>query len=103
MKLAIRIHPEDNVATAIEPLAAGEELVILSDRGEEVDRLKATTDIPLEYHKVALTSIPKGAEVLKYGEIIGHATASIARGQWMHTHNIESAHYPGTGEGEAQS
>ncbi|MBN1402247.1 MAG: altronate dehydratase, partial [Anaerolineae bacterium] len=66
MKLAIRMHPEDNVATAIEPLAAGEELVILSDRGEEIDRLTTTTDVPLEYHKVALTTIPKGAQVLKY-------------------------------------
>jgi hypothetical protein len=100
MKLAIRIHPEDNVATSIETLVAGEELVVLSDRGEEIDRLAATTAVPLDYHKVALAPIQAGEAVLKYGEVIGHATAAIARGQWIHTHNVESAHYPGTGAAE---
>ncbi|MFH1086886.1 MAG: UxaA family hydrolase [Chloroflexota bacterium] len=99
MKLAIRMHPDDNVATAIEPLAAGEPLAVLSERGDEVDRLAALTAVPLAFHKVALRLIAVGETVRKYGEIIGHATAPIARGEWIHTHNIESAAHPGTAGG----
>ena len=51
--------------------------------------LVLTEDIPFG-HKVALTDIPRGTPVLKYGEQIGLATHDIARGQHVHVHNIES-------------
>jgi altronate dehydratase small subunit len=35
-------------------------------------------------------AIGKGDDVVKYGEIIGRATADIAKGEHVHVHNIES-------------
>ena len=42
------------------------------------------------YHKVARTPIPKGENVVKYGEYIGVATCDIAAGEHVHTHNCVS-------------
>ena len=41
-------------------------------------------------HKYALADIKKGEPVVKYGEIIGRATADIKAGEWVHTHNVRS-------------
>ena len=41
-------------------------------------------------HKYALRPIACGEYVIKYGEIIGRATADIATGEWVHTHNVKS-------------
>jgi len=92
-KLAIRIDAQDNVAMAMEPITAGETLSVLSDEAQEVDRVTVTADVPLPYHKVALAGIGKGDPVLKYGEVIGYATAPIGRGEWVHLHNVESVNY----------
>ncbi len=42
-------------------------------------------------HKYALTDIPMGATVYKYGHSIGRATADIQKGEWVHTHNLQTA------------
>lgn len=42
-------------------------------------------------HKIALCAIPKGSEVIKYGFPIGRATADIAEGEWVHSHNLATA------------
>ena len=39
-------------------------------------------------HKYALRSIKTGENIIKYGEPIGHATAEIEAGEWVHTHNL---------------
>ena len=41
-------------------------------------------------HKYALADIKKGEPVIKYGQIIGRATADIKAGEWVHTHNVRS-------------
>jgi altronate hydrolase len=92
-KLAIRIDEQDNVAMAMETLSQGETLSVLSDEAQEVDRVTVTADVPLAYHKVALAGIGVGDPILKYGEIIGYATAPIGRGEWVHLHNVESVNY----------
>ena len=74
---AIRIHPGDDVAVAIEPMEAGE--VFLDIRAAE--RIPAG-------HKMALRDKREGEDVLKYGMPIGHATKEIARGAWVHSHNL---------------
>jgi altronate dehydratase len=92
-KLAIRIDAQDNVAMAMETLTLGEILSVLSDEAQEVDRVTVTTEVPLAYHKIALARIDRGNPILKYGEIIGYATAQIERGEWVHLHNVESVNY----------
>ena len=83
----LRVHPEDNVATALREIAAGEEIELAGQGGPPV--IRALETIPTG-HKVALQNIPAGGEVRKYGEVIGLATADIAAGSHVHVHNVRS-------------
>jgi len=51
-------------------------------------------------HKLALTDIPAGTDILKYGEVMGRATQEIPAGAHAHIHNIESLR--GRGDLEAK-
>ena len=78
-----KIHPQDNVAVAIEPLAEG---AVLTFDGKKIT---VKTAIPAG-HKIALVDIAKGKNVIKYGFPIGTATTAIPAGDWVHTHNVHS-------------
>src|SRR5665647_230514 len=39
-------------------------------------------------HKVAVRDVATGSAVRKYGQVIGRATADIAAGEHVHTHNL---------------
>ena len=73
----IRIHPGDNVAVALKAIPAGTEFL----------GIVANSEIP-QGHKMALQNISAGQQVMKYGFSIGHATADITAGDWVHTHNM---------------
>jgi altronate hydrolase len=81
---AIVISAADNVATALEPIAAGDAIAI---GGTTVT---AAEPIP-RGHKIALRSIRAGEVVTKYGSPIGTASADIAPGAHVHIHNVASA------------
>ena len=84
---AIVINEKDTVATALEPLDAGDQVSVeVHDRVETITLL---SDIPLG-HKFALLDIDEGEAVIKYGEPIGQSTAKIARGEHVHVHNVAS-------------
>ena len=80
----ILIDERDNVAVAVTDLRAGS-VVRLGGLHIEVAQ-----DLPFG-HKVALRPIHRGEEVLKYGCPIGRATADIAVGEWVHSHNLRSS------------
>ena len=42
------------------------------------------------YHKVAIKEMPKGTEVVKYGEHIGLAACDIHVGEHVHVHNVQN-------------
>ena len=84
MKAALVISDRDNVATALEPLAAGRRLEL----GEHLVTL--LEDVP-SGHKVALRAIAAGQPVVKYGSSIGLASADNAAGAHVHTHNVSSS------------
>ncbi len=86
MPRAIRIDRSDTVATAVEAVAAGE-TVTITGAGETVS-LVAAEAVP-QGHKLALAAIAAGDRVMKYGEVIGRATAAIAPGAHVHSHNLE--------------
>ena len=75
----IHIHPKDNVAVALTAIPAGTEFAGVTARA----------DIP-QGHKMALTAMAENDQVMKYGFSIGHATAPIAPGDWVHTHNMRT-------------
>lgn len=68
MKRLMQINPTDNVA------------VILVDNDPVAPR----------GHKIALRNIAKGETVVKYGFPIGYASADIAEGEWVHSHNLKT-------------
>lgn len=94
---AIALRDNDNVATALRDLVAGEEIVVgVLDRSVPV---RVRQSIPFG-HKLALTDIPAGTDILKYGEVMGRATQEIPAGAHAHIHNIESLR--GRGDLEAK-
>lgn len=77
----------DNVVTCITDIAKGE--TVSYRKGDELLSLTAQEDIPY-CHKIALTDIPKGAEVIKYDEPLGQVSEDIAKGCWVAHHNLFS-------------
>lgn len=75
MDSILRIDTADNVAVALRELAPGE--------------CGARERIPAG-HKLALCPIRAGESVIKYGFPIGRATCDIARGDWVHVHNVRT-------------
>ena len=84
MNPVIVISEKDNVATALEALEPGR---VVTAAGLSVT---VHESIP-RGHKLAVCAIPAGAPVTKYGSAIGIATADIAVGAHVHTHNVSSA------------
>jgi altronate dehydratase len=81
---ALVISERDNVATALDTLERGRAIQIGSAT------LLVAETIP-RGHKIALCAIPTGEAVVKYGSPIGRASADIAPGTHVHTHNVASA------------
>lgn len=71
------LNPQDNVAVALSNLDVG------TDTAEGVRTVKR---VP-KGHKFAVTTIPAGAAIVKFGQIIGFAKESIPAGDWVHEHN----------------
>ncbi|WP_436644428.1 UxaA family hydrolase [Microbaculum sp. FT89] len=86
MTRAIVLHPDDNVATLIDAGSGGASAELTGERGGMIE-LRA--DIPYG-HKCAVSEIRTGDDVLKYGQVIGRATADIAVGDHVHIHNVEA-------------
>jgi altronate hydrolase len=73
----LRLNPEDNVAIALDAVAAGVMAAGLTAR-EKIMR----------GHKMAVLPIREGEPVTKLGQIIGFAKSHIAPGEWVHEHNV---------------
>lgn len=88
MKRAIRMHPEDHVATLLDDVAAGEEFIVeLPDGSRQAAR--AAEPIPFG-HKIAVTAIDADQILHKYGTCIGRAITAVALGHHIHVHNLRS-------------
>jgi altronate dehydratase small subunit len=85
---AIRLSAQDNVATVLRPVAAGERLRV--GCGRDIVAVEARQPIPL-CHKISLGDLPAGVPVVKYGHPIGVTTAPVAAGDHVHVHNMRSA------------
>ncbi len=81
MKQIIVIHPDDNVAVALQPFS----------RGSKIQGIGAALadDIPAG-HKIAVRPIAEDEPIIKYGLPIGMATRAIAAGEHVHTHNLRT-------------
>lgn len=77
----------DNVATCLKDIAAGQ--VVEASAEGSIRSVTLQDDIPFG-HKIALSDIAKGDDILKYAEVIGLASQAIAAGEHVHVHNVES-------------
>jgi hypothetical protein len=83
----LRLAASDKIAVAARDLAAGERVTI------DGIALTLAAPVPLGY-KIALLPIAAGERVEKYRVPIGIATAAIAPGEIVHTHNLRSDYIP---------
>ncbi|HMR32829.1 MAG TPA: UxaA family hydrolase, partial [Geminicoccus sp.] len=83
---AVVIHPDDDVAVALRPLAPGR--VRVRSGGRTIE-LEVAQEVPLG-HKLALRDLPAGTIIRKYGEAIGALTEAVGRGGHVHVHNLRS-------------
>lgn len=83
----LRLHRDDNVVVAIKAIA--EKQAISSEN------IVCSNVVP-EGHKVATSAVAKGETIIKYGQIIGVATADIQAGEHVHTHNMGMHHFDRT-------
>lgn len=75
----ITLNAADNVVIALRDLAVG----------ARVPGVAAPLAGPVARgHKIAAAAIAEGANVIRYGQIIGVATRAIAAGEHVHTHNL---------------
>lgn len=83
MKRFLKINAADNVAVALADLSQGEVL--------DVEGVRVTLREPVARgHKFALRDLANGDHVVKYGYPIGHATAAVPAGSWVHSHNLKT-------------
>lgn len=90
------IEPEDNVATALVDIVPGPVTLIGQSAPKNLvtggaAQVEAIADIK-RGHKIALTAIGSGGDIIKYAIRIGRATRDIAPGEWVHLHNIHSVY-----------
>ena len=78
MTTVIRIKEADNVAVAVHDLPAGAQVL---------PGLIALDPIP-QAHKIALTDIPAGGEIVRYGVVLGYAKSNIPAGSWINEHML---------------
>ena len=81
-KLAILLHPADNVAIARQTIPADTSL----EDGEQ--KWLTRQEIP-SGHKLARAILSTGQPVMRYGQVIGFASQDIQPGDWVHAHNLE--------------
>lgn len=79
MSKLYKINPIDNAAVALEPIK----------KGEIIDDLYITDDVPFG-HKVLLSDLKAGDNVIKYANAIGHITCDTQKGSHVHEHNLKT-------------
>jgi len=86
--VAVRLHPDDDVAIAKVNLAAGTTLLGLA--GGVALRLREL--IP-SGHKFAIRQAAPGRPIRRYGQVIGFARTDICTGDHVHVHNCGVAEF----------
>lgn len=86
------IHePGDSVGVAVKDLDPGE-LRGYYLVGDHVIELTGASEVPLG-HKIALTDLAEGEDVIEYGVRVGVTTEAVSKGSYIHVHNVRSARW----------
>lgn len=83
LKKTIQINKVDNVAVALADLSKNTPISINGYKITLMENIKA-------FHKIALTDLKKGDQVIKYGATIGTMKRDVCAGSWIHVHNLRT-------------
>ena len=89
LKLALKVDDLGNVATIFADDITDGTVVEVRDKKGQKEEICVHGDVPYG-HKIAVTDIPKGAHIMKYGESIGAASTDIKKGDYVHVHNLDA-------------
>ena len=84
MQNFIKINENDNVIVALNTIPEGTEISL-----EGGLCVTSNMEIPAG-HKMAITDIEEGTEVIKYGYSIGFTKEAVKAGDWIHVHNLKT-------------
>lgn len=84
--LYIKVHPSDNVVIIVNSNGLPKGTVFS-------DGLTLAEDVP-QGHKTAIADIPKGGEIIRYGEVIGYAVEDLPQGSWIDESKVELPEAP---------
>jgi altronate hydrolase len=87
----LKIHPKDNVLVALADLKSGESV---THEGNSIILNQAVA----AKHKFTTQALPKGANIIMYGIIVGKTLESLPKGGAITTENIKHATSPFTGK-----
>lgn len=88
MKAKFLLHEQgDSVGVAVDTIEPGAQIDGHVQSTASTITVTPTAKVPYG-HKIAVVDISKGSPVIKYGQRIGTATADIAVGDHVHTHNL---------------
>lgn len=90
----LRLADGDNVLIVIATIGAGDRFLV------EGVSVVAPVPLPLGF-KVAARDLDDGTDAIRYGMPIGRTTCAVARGDLVHTHNLESLYMRTHARGEA--
>lgn len=79
----IKINPADNVVVCLRPFQKGE---VINVDGQSIELLQ---DVPAG-HKVLLTDVQTGGDIIKYGYPIGHVESYVPKGTWINEQNLKT-------------
>lgn len=85
--LLIQLDPQDNIAV----------LAQSAEAGTSIEWSGGCAVLPRALglgHKICLSPIAAGEQVVKYGAPIGSATRDISPGEHIHLHNMQSDYLP---------
>lgn len=85
-EVAIRLHPDDDVAIVKTHLPPGTRIK-LELEPDSVAEVAVPRLIPTG-HKLALRNIIPNAPIRRYGQVIGFASQPISAGEHVHSHNL---------------
>ncbi|WP_337437070.1 altronate dehydratase family protein [Mitsuokella jalaludinii] len=84
---ALLMDEHDNVVTCVKEVKRGQSVAYQD--GAALRTLVAEEDIPY-CHKIALTDLAAGEDIIKYGESLGKLVAPVKKGHWVNDQNLKS-------------
>ncbi|CAN5169009.1 UxaA family hydrolase [soil metagenome] len=88
-QLLVHEHADNVGVVVVEGLTAGTEMMGVVTADNSAFSLKVNADVPIG-HKVALKDLKAGDTAIKYGADIGRIVADVAKGGYVHTHNLKT-------------